>query len=169
MLIRVEIPVDAPQITALLSRAFPSTAEADLVNQLRENGQLTLSLVAVDECGQCIGYIAFSRLLLNGDDYHWVALAPVVVDAAYQRQGIGQALIKEGLNSLNEFGYEAVVVLGDPAYYHRFGFSPISAEQLPCPWAEYQHAFQLLKLDSFNQPDDLIITQVTYAEPFNQL
>ncbi|HAD39077.1 MAG TPA: GNAT family N-acetyltransferase, partial [Plesiomonas shigelloides] len=91
MLIRVEIPVDAQPVAQLLNRAFPSPAEAELVQALREAGQLTLSLVAVDDEGQCIGYLAFSPLLLDGNDYQWVALAPLAVDPAYQGQGIGQA------------------------------------------------------------------------------
>lgn len=168
MLIRVEIPVDAQPVAQLLNRAFPSPAEAELVQALREAGQLTLSLVAVDDEGQCIGYLAFSPLLLDGNDYQWVALAPLAVDPAYQGQGIGQALVQEGLNSLNEFGYAAAVVLGDPRYYARFGFAPVSADVAPCPWLEYQSAFQLLKLDSFQAPQ-APVQAVNYAEPFSHL
>lgn len=75
MLIRVEIPIDAPGIDALLRRSFESDAEAKLVHDLREDGFLTLGLVATDDEGQVIGYVAFSRLMCraktcNGSAWH---------------------------------------------------------------------------------------------------
>ena len=71
MLIRVEIPIDAPGIDALLRRSFESDAEAKLVHDLREDGFLTLGLVATDDEGQVIGYVAFSPVDVQGEDLQW--------------------------------------------------------------------------------------------------
>lgn len=80
MLIRVEIPIDAPGIDALLRRSFESDAEAKLVHDLREDGFLTLGLVATDDEGQVIGYVAFSPVDVQGEDLQWVNMAPLAVD-----------------------------------------------------------------------------------------
>lgn len=80
-------------------------------------------MVATDDKGNIIGYIGFTLVDVNGDkECQCVGLAPIAVDSAYQRQGIGTKLVYDGLYSINEFGYKAVVVLGDPNYYNRFGF-----------------------------------------------
>ena len=124
MLIRVEIPIDAPGIDALLRRSFESDAEAKLVHDLREDGFLTLGLVATDDEGQVIGYVAFSPVDVQGEDLQWVGMAPLAVDEKYRGQGLARQLVYEGLDSLNEFGYAAVVTLGEPAFYGRLGFEP---------------------------------------------
>lgn len=123
MLIRVEIPIDAPGIDALLRRSFESDAEAKLVHDLREDGFLTLGLVATDDEGQVVGYVAFSPVDVQGEDLQWVGMAPLAVDEKYRGQGLARQLVYEGLDSLNEFGYAAVVTLGDPALYSRFGLN----------------------------------------------
>lgn len=87
MLIRVEIPIDAPGIDALLRRSFESDAEAKLVHDLREDGFLTLGLVATDDEGQVIGYVAFSLVDVQGEDLQWVGMAPLAVDEKYRGQG----------------------------------------------------------------------------------
>ncbi len=124
MLIRTEIGVDAASIDSLLRRCFPTSAEAELVQQLREDGLLTLGVVATDDEGQVLGYAAFSPVTLAEEDRQWVGLAPLAVDESVRKQGLGKQLIYEGLDTLNEFGYAAVVVLGDPAYFGRYGFEP---------------------------------------------
>ncbi|ULR31810.1 N-acetyltransferase [Dickeya fangzhongdai] len=166
MLIRVEIPVDAAGIDALLRRSFPTEAEAELVHQLREDGQLTLGIVATDDEGGVVGYAAFSPVTLGGEDLQWVALAPLAVDESLRRQGIGEQLVYEGLDALNEFGYTAVVVLGDPHYYARFGFVPAQEQQLRCRWPGSERAFQVYPLadNHFQGASGL----VEYAAPFNR-
>ncbi len=77
MLIRVEIPVDAAGIDALLRNAFGRDDEAELVQQLREDGLLTLGIVATDEEGGVVGYAAFSPVDVAGEDRQWVGLAPL--------------------------------------------------------------------------------------------
>ena len=146
MLIRTEIPVDAAGIDRLLRSAFPTGAEADLVQELREDGLLTLGVVATDDEGGVVGYVAFCPVDIQGEDRNWVGLAPLAVEASLRKQGLGQQLVYEGLDSLNEFGYAAVVVLGEPAYYRRFGFKPAASHDLHCRWPGTQDAFQLFTL-----------------------
>lgn len=166
MLIRVEIPVDAPGIDALLRHSFKSNDEADLVQQLREDGLLTLGIVATDDEGGVVGYAAFSPVEVGGEDRQWVALAPLVVEESLRRQGLAEKLVYEGLDSLNEFGYAAVVVLGDPAYYQRFGFVPAARHQLSCRWPGTEEAFQVYALaeDALNDADG----EVVFSAPFNR-
>ncbi|HEP1044506.1 TPA: N-acetyltransferase [Serratia marcescens] len=166
MLIRVEIPVDAAGIDALLRRAFGRDDEADLVQQLREDGLLTLGVVATDDEGGVVGYAAFSPVDVAGEDRQWVALAPLAVDESLRRQGLAEKLVYEGLDSLNEFSYAAVVVLGDPAYYGRFGFKPAAAYGLNCRWPDTENAFQVYPLaeDALNG----VSGEVAFSAPFNQ-
>ena len=166
MLIRTEIGVDAASIDSLLKRCFVSAAEAELVQQLREDGLLTLGVVATDDEGQVLGYAAFSPVTLQGEDRGWVALAPLAVDETVRKQGIGKQLVYEGVDALNEFGYSAVVVLGDPAYYNAFGFEPAARHGLHCRWTGSEAAFQVYKL-----ADDAFVGaegQIAFAEPFNR-
>ncbi|BEM65790.1 N-acetyltransferase [Serratia nevei] len=165
MLIRVEIPVDAAGIDALLRRAFGRDDEADLVQQLREDGLLTLGVVATDDEGGVVGYAAFSPVDVAGEDRQWVALAPLAVDESLRRQGLAEKLVYEGLDSLNEFSYAAVVVLGDPVYYGRFGFKPAAAYGLHCRWPDTESAFQVYPLaeDALNG----VSGEVAFSAPFN--
>ncbi|HGK4850888.1 TPA: GNAT family N-acetyltransferase [Yersinia enterocolitica] len=166
MLIRVEIPVDAPGIDALLRQAFKGDDEAELVQQLREDGLLTLGIVATDDEGGVVGYAAFSPVDVGGEDRQWVALAPLAVEEGLRRQGLAEKLVYEGLDSLNEFGYAAVVVLGDPAYYQRFGFVPVARHQLTCRWPDTEEAFQVYALaeDALTDADG----EVVFSAPFNR-
>ncbi|MGM7850850.1 GNAT family N-acetyltransferase [Yersinia enterocolitica] len=166
MLIRVEIPVDAPGIDALLRKAFKGDDEAELVQQLREDGLLTLGIVATDDEGGVVGYAAFSPVDVGGEDRQWVALAPLAVEEGLRRQGLAEKLVYEGLDSLNEFGYAAVVVLGDPAYYQRFGFVPAARHQLTCRWPDTEEAFQVYALaeDALTDSDG----EVVFSAPFNR-
>ncbi|MBP2168448.1 N-acetyltransferase [Erwiniaceae bacterium BAC15a-03b] len=166
MLIRTEIGVDAAGIDSLLRRCFATAAEAELVQQLREDGLLTLGVVATDDEGQVLGYAAFSPVELQGEDKQWVGLAPLAVDESVRQQGIGKQLIYEGLDTLNEFGYAAVVVLGDPDFYGRFGFEPAARHQLHCKWLGTEAAFQVYKL-----ADDAFVGvegQIEFSAPFNR-
>ncbi|ROR06188.1 GNAT family N-acetyltransferase [Erwinia sp. JUb26] len=166
MLIRTEIGVDAASIDGLLRRSFPTPAEAELVQQLREDGLLTLGVVATDDEGQVLGYAAFSPVTLNEEDRQWVGLAPLAVDESVRGQGLGKQLVYEGLDTLNEFGYAAVVVLGDVEFYAKFGFVSAAQHQLHCRWPDTQTAFQVYKLadDAF----DGATGEIGYSEPFNR-
>ncbi|MBU9825662.1 N-acetyltransferase [Rahnella aquatilis] len=166
MLIRTEIPVDAAGIDRLLRASFPTGAEADLVQELREDGLLTLGVVATDDEGGVVGYVAFCPVDIQGEDRNWVALAPLAVEHSLRGQGLGEKLVYEGLDSLNEFGYAAVVVLGDPAYYKRFGFQPAAAHGLHCRWTDTETMFQL-----FTLADDALSDasgEVVFPSAFNR-
>ena len=94
-----------------------------IVGALRAESALTLSLVAVD-AGVIIGHAAFSPASLSGAPGAWYGLGPISVDPAHQGEGIGGKLIREGLERLKAIGAVGCVLLGDPAYYSRFGFEP---------------------------------------------
>lgn len=124
--IRAERPGDAAAIGAVTEAAFrtaphSSGTEARIVAALREAGALTLSLVAIRD-GGIVGHIAFSPVLIDGRAGDWYGLGPVSVAPERQRRGTGGALIREGLERLKAIGAKGCVLLGDPNYYHRFGF-----------------------------------------------
>ena len=167
MLIRVEIPIDAPGIDALLRRSFGSEGEARLIHDLREDGMLTLGVVATDDEGQVIGYAAFSPVAIDGEDRQWVGMAPVAVAENYRGQGIARQLVYEGLDSLNEFGYAAVVTLGEPELYGRLGFEKAANYGLHCRWPDTENAFLVHRLadDAFDGVSGL----VEYHQHFDRL
>ncbi len=126
MMIRPEKPADISAIRSLTEAAFvgvehSSQTEAAIVDALRDAGALALSLVA-DRDGQIVGHVAFSPVQIDGHNTRWFGLGPVSVLPEFQRNGIGTALIEEGLRLINQGGAEGCVVLGDPGYYARFGF-----------------------------------------------
>ena len=122
--IRLERPGDQSQIRDLLEACFPGYGEADLVEQLRADGDLVLSLSAEDE-GVVIGYLAFSRIRIETEEgmAGAVALAPLAVYTEYQSQGMATRLIREGHACLAYMGEKLSIVLGEPSYYGRFGYS----------------------------------------------
>ena len=123
MNVRPERSDDAAAIRRILIAAFAGSAEADLVERLRRDGDLVLALVADDR--EPCGYVAFPRLRVQGADgaRDVVGLAPVAVAPDRQRRGIGSALIREGHRRLIERGESLIFVLGHAAYYPRFGYS----------------------------------------------
>lgn len=126
MQIREEGPADARAIHAVNAAAFPTDAEARLVDALREHGGLLLSLVA-EAGGELVGHIAFSPVTVtrtDGSTAAGVGLAPMAVLPRLQRAGIGGRLVAEGLRRLRDAGHRFCVVLGHPDYYPRFGFVP---------------------------------------------
>lgn len=127
-MVRPETTEDEAAIRDLTTAAFATAAvasgnEADIVERLRADGDLALSLVAVEE-GAVIGHVAFSPVSIgDGDgDGGWYGLGPVSVRPDRQRQGIGSALIREGIERLRALGARGIVLIGDPAYYSRLGF-----------------------------------------------
>lgn len=127
MTIRPERPEDAAAIGAITAEAFEGMAhssgnESHIVEELRRAKALALSLVAADEEGIPIGHVAFSPVKLDGQAGKWFALGPVSVRPDLQRRRIGSALIEQGLARLAELGAQGCIVIGEPAYYSRFGF-----------------------------------------------
>lgn len=123
--IRPEQPGDEVAIQRLVSRAFPSDAEARLIDNLRCSRRLVLSLVAVDgdavDGDEIVGHVSFSPVSLNGREIGW-GMAPVSTLPERQRQGIASKLIEAGLDRACRGGVGCAVVLGSPAFYSRFGF-----------------------------------------------
>ena len=125
--LRQETPEDVPGVRQVEVDAFGRTAEADLVDLCRARGKASLSLVAMKD-KQVVGHVLFTPVRLDPPHPGWfgLGLGPVAVLPECQRQGIGSRLIEFGLELLREGGIDFVVLLGDPAYYSRFGFIPAS-------------------------------------------
>ncbi len=125
--IRPERPEDVSGIRRVNLKAFETPLEANLVDALRDQADPMISLVAVD--GEVVvGHILFSPVTLpSRPDLRIMGLAPMAVVPERQRQGIGSALVREGLTACHRLGAVAVVVLGHTHYYPRFGFVPASS------------------------------------------
>ena len=108
-----------------------------------------LSLVAVKD-GRVVGHILFTRLAIEtqGRVFEALSLAPLAVMPAFQGQGIGSGLVTEGLNACKGLGFKAVVVVGHPDYYPRFGFSSARAKGLDAPFPVPDEAFMVRELVS---------------------
>ncbi len=132
-IIRDETPGDAGGVRDVLRAAFQGDVEAKLVDELRADGDIVLSLVAIDPKGGVIGYVAFPRLSVA--EVPCIGLAPVAVAPEHQRRGIGKALIEQGMATLKQHGEKLVFVLGEPGYYTRFGFDPQAATPFASDYA----------------------------------
>jgi putative acetyltransferase len=122
-------------VHSLNEAAFGRPDEADLVDRLRAEGAVLVSLVAT--LGErIVGHILFSRMWIEtaGGSISAVALAPVAVLPEHQRQGIGGRLIRHGLDLLRGRGERIVIVVGHPEYYPCFGFSSEKARSLASPF-----------------------------------
>lgn len=160
--IRPELPADAAAISQVVTEAFAGHphsdgSEARIVMRLRSSGALAVSLVAVLEEG-VVGHVAFSPVRISSGAQHWYGLGPVAVLPTWRRLGIGGQMIVAGLARLRTLGAAGCVVLGDPAYYRRFGFEASPALTYPGPPPEY---FQAL---AFERPAPTGVVQ--YASAF---
>jgi putative acetyltransferase len=135
LVIREEARADRGAVASLLCSAFGSGGEATLVQQLGRQGAGVLSLVAAAN-EEIVGYALFSRLEVATETAMAaaLALAPLAVAPAWQRRGIGSRLVREGHRRLAARGETLVFVLGDPAYYQRFGFSADAARDFRTPF-----------------------------------
>ncbi|MBY0528511.1 MAG: N-acetyltransferase [Gemmataceae bacterium] len=166
VLIRPETDADHDAIREVNRRAFGQDAEARLVEALRLGGHVCTSLVAL-HAGRVVGHILFSDLpiVTRTGNVPAVALAPMAVLPAFQKQGIGSALVRQGLEACRGQGQQVVVVLGHPHFYPRFGFSSELATRLESPYAG--EAFMAVELT----PGALhgVTGRVQYAPPFEAL
>lgn len=126
IVIRSETEADEGAISEVTIAAFEALeishhTEQFIVEALRAANALTVSLVAEVD-GRVVGHIAFSPVTLSDGTRNWYGLGPVSVLPRYQRQGIGKALIREGLARLREMGAQGCCLVGHPDYYTRFGF-----------------------------------------------
>jgi putative acetyltransferase len=136
---------DEAAIHAVNAQAFPTDAEARLVGALRTQAHEFLSLVA-ESGDEVVGHIAFSPVTLDGRNVPVLGLAPMAVRPDLQRQGIGSALVRAGLAACREAGVDAVVVLGHPDFYPRFGFRPASTFGLRCEYEVPDEVYMALEL-----------------------
>lgn len=135
--IRSEGLADAASVHTLLVAAFGSALEAELVERLRRDGDIVLSLVATGPDDAAVGYVAFVRLVVESDGRHIpaIGLVPLAVMPDRQRRGIGTLLVRNGLALLRDRAEAILFVLGDPAYYGRFGFDPVCARAFACAYS----------------------------------
>jgi putative acetyltransferase len=135
LLVTPESSRDKAAIRAINQAAFGQPDEADLVEKLHEEGAVLLSLVA-RVSGIAIGHILFTRMFLDTEtgSLPAVALAPLAVLPEWQRKGVGSQLIRQGLFLLRHKQESLVIVVGDPAYYGRFGFASDKALGLASPF-----------------------------------
>lgn len=133
--IRKELQRDAGLIRLINEQAFGQQQEANIIDKLRDNCCELLSLVALRE-DKLVGHILFSPAKIEGNHgiIKGMALGPMAVIPEYQRQGIGSALVKEGIQILRESGCPFIIVLGHPEYYPRFGFKPASRYKIRSQW-----------------------------------
>ena len=161
--VRPETAGDEPAIHALTDAAFHGVphsdgSEAEIVDRLRAAGALALSLVAENADLAIVGHVAFSRVTISDGSTDWYGLGPVSVIPTVQRTGIGVQLIEAGIEVLRRGGACGIVLLGDPAYYRRFGFANDPVLRYPGPPTHY---FQRLILSG-----DAPCGTVRYAPAF---
>lgn len=147
MNIHEEHPSDIEKIWEVNLDAFGTEAEANLVNALRSSGCTYISLVAETD-NNVVGYILFTPVELTGNENKLkiMGLAPMAVLSQYQNKGIGSKLVKAGLEQCQSLGYDAVVVLGHPNYYPRFGFESSVKYGIKSEYEVPDDVFMILEL-----------------------
>lgn len=150
--IRSEEPDDAAGIAAVLTDAFSRKDEAELVSLIRDSDAYDpdLSLVCVED-GTIVGYVLFSPVVIRAadcDETHALALAPMAVLSQYRNQGIGTALIEEGIHRSHQKGAKIIVEIGEPGYYRRFRFESAKMHEIEPPWEVPEGHFMVLSLET---------------------
>ncbi len=165
--IRREQPGDTPLIGIVHRAAFPTDAEARLVDRLRDGEKAIVSLVAEMDT-QLVGHIMFSPVSVVGHstNQRGLGLAPVAVLPDNQGRGLGAALVQTGLISSRDEGYGFVAVLGEPAYYGRFGFRRASKLGISNEY-EADEAFMVIEFEANALPPSG--TLIKYAPEFAEL
>ncbi|MFF8563392.1 GNAT family N-acetyltransferase [Streptomyces albidoflavus] len=161
---RPETPADIPAVREIVTAAFPTAEEADLVDALRADPQAWidgLSVVAETADGTLAGHALFTRCHVDGAPA--LALAPVAVLPAFQRQGAGAAAVRAGLDTARSLGENLVLVLGHPEYYPKFGFAPASRWSVHAPFEVPDEALMALTLAPGRPVPSGVIA---YAAPF---
>ncbi len=173
VLIRRERPDDHRAVRAVVAAAFGAPdvpgrtpAEADLVDQLRADPAWipALSLVAAAPDGRLVGHVLASRAHVGATPA--LALAPLSVLPSHQRQGVGAALTHAVLGAADALDEPLVALLGDPAYYRRFGFRPSAEYHITAPVSDWQPHFQVRALTAHRPA---IRGVFTYSAPFDRL
>jgi putative acetyltransferase len=145
--IRPSKPGDAEAIESIYPGAFPDEDLLPLVRDLLREPGIAMSLVAWT-VSQIAGHALFTRCSVTGNDTGIALLGPLAVVPAWQKSGIGTALVKAGVECLKEEGVDRVCVLGDPGYYGRLGFVPETRVTPPCKLPpQWRDAWQSKSLD----------------------
>ncbi|AFY75596.1 MAG: N-acetyltransferase [Hydrococcus sp. C42_A2020_068] len=162
-----EIPNHIAAIRSVLETAFDRQAEAKLVDALRSRGVLTMSLVA-SENDRVVGQIAFSPVAVGAESssLNAVGLGPLAVLPEYRNREIGLQLVTIGIEECRQAGYDAIFVLGDPAFYSRFGFAPASIYGIELEGDFPQEAFMVRELNqgTFTDRAGVVRYQSEFAE-----
>src|SRR5690242_14312938 len=162
--IRPERSSDLPAVRGVHQAAFPTAAEADLVDRLRSSGKAAISLVAEDE-GEVVGHILFSPITFEpAVNVIAYCLAPMAVRPGHEKHAVGRRLVQNGLAECHANGACMVVVLGDPGYYGRFGFERASRHGLRNEFG-IEEAFMVFMLEAGAHPPPG--TMVKYAPEFD--
>lgn len=128
--IRPATEADHINISVLVVSVFRQPNESHLIQELRDSGHIALELVAEDE-GGLVAHICLSRL---DSPEGWLALAPLSVRTESQGKGFGSELVRYAIDQARRDKYKAIVVVGDPAYYHKFGFAFQGPAQISSPY-----------------------------------
>ena len=142
--IRPEQPGDVLAIRDVHRRAFGQDQEANIVDALRANGAVLVSLVATLG-GEVVGHIVYSPATIG--PIEGAALGPIAVTPEHQKRGIGRQLIEAGTRILAAMPCPFTIVLGHPTYYPRFGFVPARSRGIACEWDVPDEVFMVLTLD----------------------
>jgi putative acetyltransferase len=162
--IRPENPDDLAAVRGVHEAAFPTAAEADLVDRLRGSGKAAVSLVA-EEDAAVVGHILFSPVTFDpGVEVLAYSLAPMAVRPGHEKHAVGRRLVQNGLAECHAKGACLVVVLGDPGYYGRFGFERASRHGLRNEFG-VEEAFMVFMLEAGAHPPPG--TMVKYAREFD--
>jgi len=147
IIIRHEIAQDIPEIRKVNTAAFGTNAEAGLVDALRDEGVILLSHVAVLK-NTIVGHILFSPVVIesNTSNFPVAGLGPMAVLPEHQRKGIGSKLVEAGLQECLSQGHPAVVVLGHPRFYPRFGFVPLKQYSITSEYDVAPEVFMVKEL-----------------------
>jgi putative acetyltransferase len=145
--LRLETPADLEEIRQIHIDAFGRSAEADLIDALRNQGQITVSLVAATQ-EEVIGNAVLSPVTImpTVPGLKMLGLGPMAVRPGFQLQGVGSKLIGRGTDVARMLGCQAMVVLGPPDYYERFGFAPASRYGLRSEFDESVGSFMVIEL-----------------------
>ena len=169
--IRPETPADYPAITEVNYIAFGQPGEGKLVENLRKSSKFVPELSIVAEAdGKIVGNILFYLIIIKsaaGKEKETISLAPMSVRPEFQKQRIGSELIREGLKTCRQFGYDSVIVLGHPEYSPTFGFKQADTWGIKDPFGAPTEAFMALELKEGVLEG--ASGMVEYPEEFNEL
>lgn len=165
IVIRNATSSDGAAIEKIYQESFPLEDLLPLVSELQKNPAVALNIVAARD-NTIVGHIAWTPCVLDGAEEKVVLLGPLAVSERERRKGIATALILQGLDQIQRDGCAAVCVLGDPAYYARYGFE--KETRISPPYAlppEYDGAWQSIRLDSNSAPAGRLVLPSLWMRP----